>query len=175
MVVAIGWLNSVHFPEEESVSYQYSDYPSQARRLADAGASLLEAIADPAMDRGLIMVELEAAARGTSARDLRLRFQPAAATPVSAPPSPEDVLSGILLELQSANALMAAGLAMNEHGRGAQSQFLNDTVSEVRSTSLELGPHIARLQFAPQVEPSTTLEKALKLFRNSADRALAGC
>ncbi len=157
------------------MAYQYSDYPSQARRLADAGSSLLEAMADPAMDRGIVIVELEAATSATPPTDLRARFQPAAVTPAAAPTSPEDVLSGILLELQSANTLMAAGLAMNEHGGGAESQFLGDAVAQIRSTSSDLGSHLAKsskLQFAPKAEPSATLEEAMKLFRDSAGRTL---
>ncbi len=157
------------------MTYQYSDYPSQARRLADAGANLLEAMTDPAMDRGIVIVELEAASTATLPNDLRARFEPAATTPVASLRSPEDVLSGILLELQSANALMAAGLAMNEHGGGPDSRFLSDTVAQIQSTSSDLKSHIAasaKMQFAPQQEASTTLVESLKLFRDSAGRTL---
>ena len=158
---------------------QYSDYPTQARRLADAGASLLDAIADPAMDRSLSIVELESAATTAPSTGLRARFEQDAAAPVktTAAPAklPEDVLSGILLDLQSANALMAAGLAMNEPGKGPESQHLSEAVAQIRATSADLGTHIAKstkLQFAPQSHPSLTVEDALKLFRDSAGRTL---
>jgi hypothetical protein len=128
------------------------------------------------MDRGIVVSELESATAATGPADLRTRFEPAlTAKPATSTQSPEDVLSGILLDLQSANALMAAGLAMNEHGRGADSKFLNDTVAQIQATSSAVGSQIAKstaLRFAPQKEPSANLDDALKLFRESADRTL---
>ncbi len=155
---------------------KYSEYPSRARRLADTGTSLLETMTDPTMDRAIVISELEAATSSIPPSDLRTRFEPAlAAKPAMPSQSPEDVLSGILLELQSANALMAAGLAMNEHGRGADPKFLNDTVAQIQATSSDVGLQIAKstaLGFAPQTEPSANQVDALKLFRESADRTL---
>jgi hypothetical protein len=144
------------------MAYQYSDYPGQARRLADAGDSLLEAIADPGMDRGLVLVELETA---TTVK------RPAAA----APASPEDTLSAILLELQSANTLIAAGMALNEHGGGADAKPLNEAVAQIRLTRSDVESHLSgvgRLGFAPQAEPSATLGDARKLFLESGDKTL---
>jgi|SRR5882724_2157122 len=157
------------------MAYQYSDYPNRARRLADAADSLLEAMEDNAMDRSLVIAELEAATSTILPADLRARFEPAVATVAVAPQSAEDALSRILLEFQSANALMAAGIAMNEHGNGGDSQYLSDAVAQIRSTSSELGTHIAestKLRFAPQTKPSATPEAARKLFRDSASRTL---
>jgi hypothetical protein len=157
------------------MSSQYSDYPTHARRLADAGAGLLDAITDPAMDRSLSIVELENATTTVQSNDLRARFEPASGIPAAPAKRPEDVLSGILLDLQSANALISAGLAMNEQGRGAESQHLAEAVAQIRATSGDLATHIAKsakLQFAPQTHPSPTVEEALKLFRDSAGRTL---
>ena len=70
---------------ERNHAHQYSDYPTHARRLADAGASLLEAIADPAMDRSLSIVELESAAATPPVTGLRARFEPSQPQP---PPHP---------------------------------------------------------------------------------------
>lgn len=157
------------------MAYQYSDYPSKARRLADAGTSLLESIADPAMDRGIVLVDLEAATIVSTA-NLRSRFEPGAAAAAIPPPSAEDVLSEILLELQSANALMSAGMALNEHGGGSDTQFLDKAVAQTRSTGLEFASHITNStkakQFTSQKEASPTLDEALKLFRDSANRTL---
>jgi hypothetical protein len=168
-------MESRYLVEENSMAYQYSDYPSQARRLANAGASLLEAMEDPSMDPALAIVELEAAGSTIPPADLRARFEPVAGTGPASPPSAEDVFSRILLELQSANALMAAGMAMNEHGAGAEPRFLNDAVAQIRSTSSDLAAHMAKstkLQFAPATKPSVTPEDALRLFGDSARRTL---
>ena len=154
--------------------YQYVDYPAQARRLADAGDGLLESITDPEIDRGLVIVELETASSGVPEKDLRLRFDPAETTP-EAPQSPEDVLSGLLLDLQAANTLMAAGVALNEHGKGEDAQYLKDAVAQIRETSSEVDTHLAKstkLRFASQTQPSATAEDAVKLFRDSAGRTL---
>ena len=154
------------------MAYQYLDYPSKARRLADAGAGLLEAISDPTIDRNIVIVDLEASTSGSS--ELRARFEPAAKTTVAAK-APEDTLSQILLELQSANTLLAAGIAMNEHGRGENAKFLNDAVGQIRSTSSEVGSHIAKsksLQFAPQTKASETVQEAVTLFVDTASRTL---
>ena len=152
---------------------QYLNYPGQARRIADAGAILLEALEEPAMDKSIAIVELEAAT--SSPVDLRARFEPASTTSMPAARSPEDILSGILLELQSANALMAAGLAINEQGAEAEPKFLGEVVAQVESTASALEAHIAKsaqMQFAPQVEPSATTEQARKLCQESGSRAL---
>jgi hypothetical protein len=157
------------------VASQYSDYPTQARRLADASASLLDTIEDPAMDRGIALVNLESASAITTG-DLRARFEPGSdSRPPTVSELPEDTLAGLLLELQSANALMSAGMALNEHGGGADTGFLDKAIAQTRSTGLDIGAHIAKsteLQFAPQTEASKTLEDALKLFRDSAKRTL---
>jgi hypothetical protein len=154
--------------------YQYVDYPAQARRLADAGDGLLEAITDPEIDKGIVIVELETASSGVPSGELRFRFDPAEAAP-EIPKSPEDILSGLLLDLQAANTLMAAGVAMNEHGKGNDPQYLRDTVAQIRDAGSEVDTHLAastRLRFAPQAQPSTTVDDAVKLFRVSAGRTL---
>jgi hypothetical protein len=158
------------------VPYKYPNYPSQARRLADAGTSLLEALSDPLMDRAIAIVDLEAATSSELlSTNLRAGFEGTSEKPVITLRSPEDVLSGILLELQSANTLMAAGLAMNELGGGAESRFLSDTVAQIRSTSSDMGSHISKsasMRFAPQTEASATVAEAVKLFGDSASRAI---
>ena len=154
--------------------YQYMDYPTHARRLADAGDNLLEAITDPEIDRGLVIVELETAASGVSSKETRLRFEPAQDASGSAK-SPDDVISGLLLDLQAANSLMAAGVAMNEHGKGSDTQYLREVVGQIRASSSGVDTHLAKsstLRFAPQAQPSTTIEDAIKLFRDSAGRTL---
>jgi hypothetical protein len=153
------------------VASRYLDYPGQARRLADAGAGLLEVLADPDMDRNIAVMELETASSAKQSTDLRMRFEAGAAAAVTAPSSPEDLLSAILLELQSANTLMAAGMALNEHGGGADSKHLYKTVAQVRSTSSNFESYL-RLGFESRAEPSASLSDARKLFLNSGDRAL---
>ena len=152
----------------------YSEYPGRARRLADAGASLLEAIADPHMDRVLALTELEAATAMPAAK-VRMRFEPEAKTAGTIASSPEEVLSGILIEVQSANTLISAGLAINEHGQGAEPQRLDAAILQIRSTNSAVAAHMADsaiLRFAPQTHPSTTREEALELYQESAKRTL---
>jgi len=157
------------------VAYQYEDYPSKANRVADAANSLLDAIGDPGIDSSLVIDELEAATSTVTAQDLRARFEPATPAPAAALQSAEDVLSQILLELQSANALMAAGVAMNEHGGGGETKYLTDAVAQIQSTSTDISAHMRASRqrgFAPQGEPSATPEAALALFQKSAGRTL---
>jgi len=156
------------------MAYSYSDYPARARKLADAGDNLLEAISDPTAEQSIVVVDLETSASGIAPADLQRRFEPAPNV-VSQPPSPEDILSGILLEFQSANALISAGIALDEHGSGSDTQFLKDAVSQLRETGADLSKHIQKAAvsgFAPTEAPSANLDTALTLFRTSATRTL---
>lgn len=160
--------------EARVTSVRYSDYPDRARRLADAGASLLETIEDPEMDRSVALRDFEAATTTTTA-NLHMSFEPGEQAGPTTQASPEDALSQLLLELQSANALMSAGMALNEHGRGADSKYLDEAVSQTRAVSLDVASQHAesnQLHFEPQTRSSEKLDDAVKLFRSSADRAL---
>lgn len=157
------------------MSYKYLEYPAQARRLADAGENLLEALADPAMDRGIVLSQLDAAASLAQQTDLRARFEAGSESGPAAPASAEDLLSGLLLELQSANTLMSSGLALNEHSKGSNSTFLNEAVAQIRSTSSDLTAQVAKsanMRFEAPSHPSASVEEALTLFRNNGDRTL---
>jgi hypothetical protein len=160
------------------MGYQYSDYPAKARRLADAGQNLLEALQDPSMDRGIAISDVEAATTVTGA-DLRLGFDASAGGVTKDAESygtPDDTLSGLLLELQSANVLMSAGIALNEHGGGADGRLLQDSIGQISSSRSELesamASSAAKQAFAPQEKPSGSVGDAVVLFRSSAERTL---
>jgi hypothetical protein len=126
------------------------------------------------MNRGIVLTQLAAATNSSETPDL-LRFEADPGAGRVAPTSPEDALSALLLELQSANTLMSAGMALNEHGKGSNSTFLSDAVDQIRSTSTDVSAQLAKssqMHFEPPSQPSATVEQALTLLRENGHRVL---
>jgi hypothetical protein len=150
-----------------------SDYLVRAERLKRAGQGLLESVEDPDIDRNVATSDLETAATTQVSGDDRLRFSPAPGERnAPADSSPDGCLAALLLEVQSANILMSAGIALNEHGGGEDTQFLQTSISQIDSSSASLKSADNRLRFAPPAGPSADLTAATILFRDNAERAL---
>jgi hypothetical protein len=148
-------------------------YPAQSQKLISAGRYFLETLSDSEADPGIAIKDLEVAASPLA--DSRLRFAAApggtAAAEAAAFSNLQDALAAAMLELQSANLLMSAGIAKNEHGAGANDKPLRVTLADISTTrtSVQTG---ATFGFAASSKPSATLEEAAALFRTNAGKAL---
>jgi hypothetical protein len=161
------------------MAYQYADYSSRSERLIQAGEQLIQSLQDDSIDRSIAIQDLESAARATTASELTLRFAAAgssAGARTAEPISPEDALSGVLLDVQAANVLLSAGVALNEHGRGSTRQFLDNSMSEIQNSGAIVTQNLAaqaRLRFSPASGiKSSSVEEAKKVFSENADAAL---
>jgi hypothetical protein len=91
--------------------------------------------------------------------------------------SPADALSGVLLDLQAANVLLSAGIALNEHGRGPDSSLLDRSLQEAENSraavTLDVSAEAAVLRFAAEAGvKSATVEAAKTTFRKNAQGVL---
>ena len=144
------------------------DLAQRSHRLADAAQQLLDSLDDPSIDRSLAIADVEHAAADAPASALAKGFEAAGETR-RAPPvaeTPDTVLSAALVELYSANVLISAGVALNEHGGGANRTFLSESVTQLESTAQ---PEVPRLGFEPASGVrSATLDAARTTFRSNA-------
>jgi hypothetical protein len=161
------------------MAYQYADYSSRSQRLINAGHQLIQSLADETIDRSVAIQDIESAAEASTASELVLRYASASDDSGWSPAeriSPEDALSGVLLDVQAANVLLSAGVALNEHGGGSESSFLHDSMADVESSQAivihNLERH-ARREFAPASGiKSSTLQAAKKTFSDNAEGVL---
>jgi len=158
------------------MAYQYADYSERSQRLIAAGQLLLESLEDKSIDRSIAIQDLETAAEADASSHVVLRFSAPAssqAAEVSEPISPDDALSGVLLDLQGANILLSAGIALNEHGKGSNKSLLNDSLENAQSSQTIVKSDLKALMFAPEAGvKSSDLEGARKAFRQNADGVL---
>lgn len=161
------------------MAYQYADYSSRSQRLINAGQQLIQSLQDETIDRSVAIQDIESAAKASTASELVLRY--ASASDDSGPPpagqiSPEDALSGVLLDVQAANVLLSAGIALNEHGGGSKTSFLHDSMAEVGNSRAIVTQNLearAKREFAPASGvKSSTLEAAKKTFSDNAEGVL---
>jgi hypothetical protein len=157
------------------MAYTYADYGPRSQRLANAAQQLLDALDDPNIDRSLAIIDLEQAAAGAPASDLARGFE--STLPMGIPPTvaetSEDALSAALLELQSANVLVSAGLALGEAGETAERGPLSESVSDIQGSRPPVSPVLRGFEAATRVN-SADLESARKTFRTNADGVLDG-
>jgi hypothetical protein len=161
------------------MAYRYADYPARSNSLTDAGQTLLDSLEDEDIDRSVAIQDLESAAHVSPASEVMLRFAPEVTDRIPQPPEQtgtDDALSGILLELQSANVLMSAGVALNEHGRGPAPSLLTESLQQVEASRSAVTQELqarSQLQFAPaKGAKSPNLEKAKHTFRENAEGVL---
>ena len=107
-----------------------------------------------------------------------MRFSSAARERTAQPApntTPDDALSGVLLDLHAANVLLSAGIALNEHA-ASDTSFLINSLNEAESSRARITTDLerqARLAFAPAAGvKSSSLEDAKKTFRENADGVL---
>lgn len=161
------------------MAYQYADYSPRSEKLIQAGEQLIQSLQDDTIDRSIAIQDLESAAKATTASELVLRFAGGGSSAGAGFPvliSPEDVLSGVLLDVQAANVLLSAGIALNEHGRGSTTEFLNNSMAEIQNSGAIVTQNLAaqaRLPFSPESGiKSANVEEAKKLFSENANAAL---
>lgn len=160
------------------MAYQYADYSSRSQRLINAGQQLIRSLEDETIDRSIAIQDVESAAQASTASELVLRYASGSDDSRRSPAkiSAEDALSGVLLDVQAANVLLSAGVALNEHGRGSETSFLYDSMAEVGNSQAivmhNLGTR-ARREFSPASGiKSSTLQAAKKTFSDNAEGVL---
>ncbi|WP_019868605.1 hypothetical protein [Methylovulum miyakonense] len=161
------------------MSCQYVDFPERSQKLLAAGRLLLESIRDEEVDRGIAIQNIESATQAVRPSEFILGFKPAIDDESYQPAyDADDVLSGLLFELQSANILMSSGIALNEHGRGSDVALLNQSLLEIAISKGEVTQDLqarAKLAFSPEsLAKSPNLDKAKETFRLNADSVLTG-
>jgi hypothetical protein len=161
------------------MSYYYSDFPSRSQRLVAAGQQLLQSLGDDTIDRSIAIQDIEAAAQANTAFETVMRFSAAPSQGAAELPeaiTPDDALSSVLLDLQAANVLLSAGVALNEHGRGSNTSCLIESIQQAESSRAIVTSDLAALAslpFAPAAGvKSSNLEEATKKFRENADGVL---
>jgi hypothetical protein len=139
-----------------------------------AGQNLDETLADSDVDPILAAAELEAAVNRSESAVTRRRFDAAAAPGEPEASTDEDFMAGALLDLQSANLLLAASIATNEYGGGGDRKFLRASVENMEVTRVAVQSAIAPrpAAWAAEENASVDLEAAKTRFRTSARRAL---
>jgi hypothetical protein len=161
------------------MDYQYADYTGRSKRLILAGEQLLESLQNEEVDRSIAIQDIESAAQPGPTSELVLRFASARNDQVPPSPagtSPDDALSGLLLELQGANVLLSAGIALNEHGGGSDVSLLTQSVQNLeisQSAATQVLASRAALAFAPTAGvKSSDINAAKETFRENAQGVL---
>jgi hypothetical protein len=157
--------------------YQFAEYPARSARLANAGQQLLDSIQGGG-DRTFAIQELESAAGVSLGTEVVQRFQPSSddeSSKVSEIVGPDDAFSGILLDVQAANVLVSAGIALNQHGQGADTSLMNECLDSVTRSGSEVTSAISArgtLGYLAAAVHSSNLEEGRSTFRRSADAVL---
>lgn len=140
---------------------------------------MIESLDDKSIDRSIAIQDLESAAQAGTSSEAVLRFSAPAGVGAAQQAeriSPDDALSGVLLDLQGANILLSAGIALNEHGRGSSKALLNYSLENAETTRGIVASDLKALEtkkFAPKAGvKSLNLEGARKAFRENADGVL---
>ncbi|MEY2488205.1 MAG: hypothetical protein QOC70_147 [Verrucomicrobiota bacterium] len=161
------------------MAYQYADYSERSQRLISAGQLLLESLDDQSIDRSIAIQDLESAAQAGTSSEAVLRFSAPAgggAAQPAEPISPDDALSSVLLDLQGANILLSAGIALNEHVGKPNKSLLNSSLENAESSRAIVASDLKAFEtmmFAPKAGvKSLDLEGARKAFRENADGVL---
>jgi hypothetical protein len=140
-------------------------FVSGSHELVAAGRVLEDGLSDPDAGREGTVGLLEAASENSP------RMQEGSGAPA---PAGEDQLAEILLELQLANMLLSAAVAVNEHGNGTDGGLLAKSINDTDATLGRVEASIApdRARWEAEKEPSPDLDAAIVRFRLSAIRAL---
>jgi hypothetical protein len=160
------------------MAYEYADYSPKSERLIEAGRQLIRSLEDEGIDRSIAIQEIESAAQGSTASELVVGFTPSSAEAAGPAEriSAEDALSSVLLDIQAANVLLSAGLALNEHGRGSEVSSLEESLSNLQGSRSEVTQDLekrAKQEFAPGTGvKSVSLDAAKETFRKNADDLL---
>lgn len=145
--------------------------PGETRALSDAGQNLLLALTDSQADSQLALRRLESATTRSLSTETRLRFEASHVSDKTLPAIDEDLLADVLLDAQSANLLMAAAIATNEHDGSRSSEPLRTVLDDIDNFRRALSVAPERLRFAAESLDSDSLPAARDRFRTSAQRA----
>jgi hypothetical protein len=167
------------------MSFGLGEYPARSEQLATASRRLLDSFGDKRINRNIALQNLETATRtGDLAAEIRGFTEASPVSPSGGdrggtrPPAPatsEDALAGVLLELQSANVLISAGIALNEHEGGADVTLLSEAVQHVETSRADVTRPLsaAELRFDPAANvTSPDIDAARKNFRENAEGVL---
>lgn len=156
-----------------------SEYTRRSEALLLAAEDFRNSLQADEGDRDVAVDELLGAARRGSSLDAVLRFEPGGPSPVrvepGVPPPPVDpqhVLSAALFELQSANILISADLALKGAGTSNGVRLFDEARQQMSASHDELtGPIV--LNYAPPSNvASGTLDSARQSFENNSGQVL---
>jgi hypothetical protein len=156
--------------------YRYPQYVARSGMLLNAAEQLRAALADKTIEPASAIDDLISASRQDAGKEMGLRYA-ARTIPVieSRPASPEDALSAILLDIQSANLLMSAGLALKETGAPGDVMLFDEAVTHLEGVQSEIKRDTAsqRAGFLSEaVIHSGTLDSAKLTFKTNSDSVL---
>jgi hypothetical protein len=118
----------------------YAEYPSRADQLIAAGRTLLLALDDREIDLNIAKHAVESAAEQPGAFSVDLQFE-ASNTTVGTNHlalKSEDVLSGLLLDFQAANLLLATGLNTSGQPVSADRSILLEALQQVETSRINI-------------------------------------
>ena len=156
------------------MEYADTQYVGRSEQLLAAAQQFRAALDNPGGDPDLAVDDLLAASGGNLGQAMILGYmaQPGVTRRAN---QPEDALSAALLNLQSANLLMSAGVALREGNSTGETLPFDDAVAHVQTTLAEASTNAQgyRQGFAPeQTIRSSDVDAARQTFRSSADIVL---
>jgi hypothetical protein len=113
-----------------SMRFSFADYPSRADQVMVAGRELLHALSAGDGDTDEIVRYLKnATERSQQPTDFRFSAESEGSKNLGS--APENALSAIVFDAESANVLLAAGVALNEHRQGADRALLSQSLDNM--------------------------------------------
>jgi hypothetical protein len=154
------------------------DFVNRSERLLAAAQQFRDSLGKGEQDQELAIDDLLAAA-GEGAGPATYGYAGDSVAPQGAtarPLAPEEVMSAILVDIQSGNLLISAGLALHEAGIVADGSHLDEAVQHISSIQASfMQPAAAPLGFAAASGiKSATLGAAKETFRTNCESALKG-
>jgi hypothetical protein len=154
------------------MGFSFADYPSRADQVTVAGRELLQALSTGDGDTDEIVRYLkDATERSQQPTDFRFSAESEGTRSVGS--APENALSAIVFDAESANVLLAAGVALNEHRQGADRALLSQSLDNMELSKATVRADLTATELrsfdAAKGVRSKDLPSARESFRVNAD------